>query len=961
MKQLLNQDNAKKFLSIRWKLLLILFGVSVMLGVASSFYFQNNLQAQFEKTREKTRFNHAKQLNGLVVLNVERIRQLTIALPNLVGLYDEFMSYESPEFYQRFDTFWSNFQLDMGVDDASLYSLSGHRTATWGGKVPENAVIQSTVWQSKWSAVLKNEVPASLIECSLKCHIYAFSPVLKEGKVVGVFSIGASLADAVLAFRQTSDANVMIMFADKNLENTDGHLWGMRVEAASNSDNMVPLIKKVSLDHPFSDLAAKPIRYVDAGQTYEVSLVNLDPDNSADGMQLIVIDDITSELAVVKSNGRQVIVMASLATLLLSALLYLLLSVHVQRLRRIATAIPLLGQGAFEQLRQVIKLSDKNHIDEVDVLNLSAVELSYTLESLIHEIEEQNLSLKNLFDEVSKEKEFAISLLNQADAIIATTNVDGCILSFNRFGHVLTGMGIGDFIYRDLEKSALLALQKELIDIGEERQYSYQHEMVLSGVDKSKHTISWVHSKLRDDNKEGVVLLSVGMDVTEQKKSQAVIHHLAYYDALTDLPNRRLLLDRLKLALVSSARSHKEGALLLIDLDDFKSLNDTLGHHVGDMLLQEAAKRITACVREDDTVARIGGDEFMVMLVDLSSQAIESAAQAETIASKIQHQLNQPFQLGPHVHSNTLCIGITLFYNHDVELEELLKQADIAMFQAKHAGGGDICFYDPKMQLDLTARVSLERELHQAVAENQFSLYYQIQVDSAGHALGAEALIRWQHPEQGMISPFTFIPLAEQTGLIIPIGQWVLETACAQLKLWQQASHTKHLTLSVNVSPQQFCQADFVSKVEAVIKAYDIDPMLLKLELTESALLDNVDATISTMAALKRIGIKFSLDDFGTGYSSLQYLKRLPLYQLKIDQSFVRDIADDVSDQAIVRTIIAMAQTLNLNVIAEGVETEEQRQLLLASGCMTYQGYLFGKPMPIDEFEAQCRQSWSAS
>lgn len=959
--QISPQDKSNKFLSIRSKLLIVLFSVSVLLGVAGSYFFQNNLLAQFEQARVETRLKHATQINGLISLNLERIRQLTIALPNFVGLYDEFMQYESPEFYHRFETFWSNFQLDMGVDNASLYSPSGRKAATWGGQLHENAAISSKSWQKNWSTVLKNEIPTNLIDCSAKCRIYAFAPVLKEGEVVGVFSIGASLAEAVLAFRQTSEADVAIMFADDASVNSENRLWGMRLEAASSPDKMLHLIKKVSHDHTFAELVAKPIRYVEANQIYEIGLVKLEPVNSADGMQLIVIENITSALDVVKRNGRQVMIMTLLVTLLLSALLYLLLNSHVKRLRRIATVIPLLGQGAFEQLRRVIKLRNKGLDDEVDVLNQSAVALSYKLASLEHEVDEQNLSLNNLFNEVSKEKEFAISLLNQADAVIATTSLAGRILSFNRFGHALTGMVEGDFIYRDLDESALLTLQEKLTDVAQARQYSYQHEMVLYGADKLQHTISWVHTLLSNDEKSEAILLSVGMDVTEQKKSEAVIHHLAYYDALTDLPNRRLLLDRLKLALVSSTRSHKEGGLLLIDLDNFKTLNDTLGHHVGDMLLQEVAKRIMACVREDDTVARIGGDEFMVMLVDLSDKSIESAAQAEAIASKIQYQLNQPFQLGSHLYSNTLCIGITLFNNHDVELEELLKQADIAMFQAKYAGNNGICFYDPKMQQELTARVSLERELHLAVAENQFSLYYQIQVDSAGHALGAEALIRWQHPQQGLISPFVFIPLAEETGLIVQIGQWVLEAACMQLKLWEQNVYTKHLTLSINVSPQQFRQNDFVSIVEATIKTHAVNPMLLKLELTESALLDNVDSTITTMSALKHIGIKFSLDDFGTGYSSLQYLKRLPLFQLKIDQSFVRDIADDVSDQAIVRTIIAMAQTLNLNVIAEGVETEEQRQLLLNNGCLTYQGYLFSKPVPIDAFEILCKQAWSSS
>ena len=426
---------------------------------------------------------------------------------------------------------------------------------------------------------------------------------------------------------------------------------------------------------------------------------------------------------------------------------------------------------------------------------------------------------------------------------------------------------------------------------------------------------------------------------------------LAFYDPLTRLPNRRLLVDRLNQALVSSARNGRDGAILFLDIDHFKTLNDSLGHEVGDLLLQQVAERLAACVRESDTVARLGGDEYVVMLEGLGGSALEAAAQTETIVDKILTTLNQPYQLATHEYHSTVSIGVALFSNHGQSQEELLKHADIAMYQAKKAGRNTLRFFDPQMQEAINIRVNLERELRKALDKQQFQLYYQIQVDSSHHPVGAEALIRWLHPERGLVSPFHFIPLAEETGLILPIGQWVLETACAQLKAWQQDKLTRDLTLSVNVSAKQFYQDDFVAQVHSVVQRDAINPMRLKLELTESMLLDNIESTIAIMNALKKIGIRFSLDDFGTGYSSLQYLKRLPLNQLKIDQSFVRDIATDSSDQAIVRTIIAMAHTLNLNVIAEGVETEEQQLLLLNNGCKYYQGYLFGKPVPIAQFQ----------
>lgn len=446
-------------------------------------------------------------------------------------------------------------------------------------------------------------------------------------------------------------------------------------------------------------------------------------------------------------------------------------------------------------------------------------------------------------------------------------------------------------------------------------------------------------------------------DITERKASELEINSLAFYDPLTRLPNRRLLGDRLKQALATSARNERHGALLFIDLDNFKTLNDTLGHDIGDQLLKQVAQRLTACLRESETVARQGGDEFVVMLEELSDQVLLAAAQAESVGEKILASLSQPYQLGTHEYRSTASIGANLFKAHLQPMEELLKQADIAMYQAKRAGRNTLRFFDPGMQDTINTRASLEIELRKAHGEGDFQLYYQVQVDSSNRPFGAEALIRWMHAERGMVSPAQFIPMLEETGLILPVGLWVLETACTQLKAWQQDESSRDLVLAINVSAKQFHQSDFVAQVQAAVQRHDINPAKLKLELTESLLLDNIEETIATMNRLNDIGIQLSLDDFGTGYSSLQYLKRLPLDQLKIDQSFVRDITTDNNDNAIMRTIIAMAGSMNLSVIAEGVETEAQRQLLLENGCMHYQGYLFGKPVPIEQFDAKLKKS----
>lgn len=439
-------------------------------------------------------------------------------------------------------------------------------------------------------------------------------------------------------------------------------------------------------------------------------------------------------------------------------------------------------------------------------------------------------------------------------------------------------------------------------------------------------------------------------DITERKAAEDEIQNLAFYDPLTHLPNRRLLMDRLRQALSSSIRSGHEGALMLVDLDHFKTLNDSLGHEVGDMLLQQVAMRLQDCVRDTDTVARLGGDEFIVLLEDLSKTPKDAAIQAQTVGEKILTSIGQPFLLAGREQRSTPSIGITLFSDQGRNISGLMKQADLAMYHAKSEGRNCLYFFDPNLQIAAHARITLEEDLRQGIKSDQFFLLYQPQVEF-DRVIGGEALIRWQHPRRGMVSPIEFIPLAEETGVILPLGLWVLETACAQIAIWAQSRETAALTIAVNVSAQQLGQNDFVEQVLSVLERTKANPERLKLELTESMLAENVEETIAKMNALKSHGVKFSLDDFGTGYSSLAYLKRLPLGQLKIDRSFVMDVLNDPNDAAIARTIIALGQTLGLMVIAEGIETVPQRDFLAASGCHAYQGYLFSRPVTAETFE----------
>jgi diguanylate cyclase (GGDEF)-like protein/PAS domain S-box-containing protein len=456
---------------------------------------------------------------------------------------------------------------------------------------------------------------------------------------------------------------------------------------------------------------------------------------------------------------------------------------------------------------------------------------------------------------------------------------------------------------------------------------------------------------LRDDSGHAVRVSGTNTDLTERKRAEVQINRLAYYDALTGLPNRRLLLEQLHHTLATSGRTRERGALLFIDLDDFKALNDTRGHQVGDELLRQVAQRLLHAVRGADTVARLGGDEFVVVLEGLGRNASEVVTRAREVCQKLVEVLGRQYRAGAVDYQGTVSVGIALFDEEPQGVEALLQQADLAMYQAKAAGRDTFRFFDAAMQRAADEQLALQHDLRRALRDDQLLLHVQPQVEADGTVVGAEALLRWQHPERGLVLPMTFIPLAEQTGLIVPVGEWVLRSACGLLARWAGVPRLRGLTLSVNVSVRQFQDAAFVASVHSAVEAAGADPHLLRLEITESLLADDVDEVVATMTSLRELGLTFSLDDFGTGYSSLSYLQQMPLREIKIDRSFVRDVLDNPQDATIARIILSLAGTLGLTVVAEGVETAGQAAFLVQHGCQVMQGYLFGRPGTVTALE----------
>ena len=577
-----------------------------------------------------------------------------------------------------------------------------------------------------------------------------------------------------------------------------------------------------------------------------------------------------------------------------------------------------------------------------------------------------------VFHDVTEEYQLHQQIQNNADrfqhvhaisgAYVWETDADGRITYISEQCYTIKGYRaeqlIGRKLFEHMPEDKKTQLKDILLNMAKHKQTKFSLRIKNTLPDGR---VVWEQIRgggLFDDKQTLIGLRGAGISITEQVEAEERIKKLAFFDPLTHLPNRRMFLDRLKNAVTAAMRHHKFGAILFIDLDHFKNLNDSLGHDIGDELLKQIAQCLRTQLRGEDTAARLGGDEFIILFTELGDTEDNAIAHAHIVTKKIQQALAKEFYLKGHCYHLSLSIGITLFPQPGTEIHDLIKQADTALYRAKDNGRNQYHFFSKEMQEAADQRLTIEKELHSALLQNQLRLYFQPQVNQKQQVIGTEALLRWHHPEKGILSPAAFIDIAEESSLILKIGDWVLKTAFQYRQQWQQNGLLNdQQKLSINISPKQLRQDSFIPTVIKLLEKYQLDGNLFIFEITENVFLYDLDAIIDKINHLKDYGICFSIDDFGTGYSSLVYLKLLPIWELKIDRNFVKDIGHDTNDQAIIETIIAMAKHMQLQVIAEGVETDLQLSFLHQHGCFHYQGYYFSKPLPQNDFEDFVRQS----
>lgn len=931
----MKDDAGRKFISIRWKIFILL--VVVLVGVQGMYAFFSlaQLDEQFHLQREQINQSEVARLEGSVEASYQRLLEVAELLPLIESPQGDLSPLE--QLKKMISLKFDAFQLTGSVNAAYLYDNQAQVVGFWGERV---AIRQEDIQQ-----VYDTERPLRKLVCDTACLRYVAIPIQMAGEKQGVLVVGRFLYDVIYDIKQQSRLDIGLVLQAPAGVGELSH-WGLLINSLTNRSLNQELLEKLSLRQSFDpegrsyilehndrhfEILFSPLKGVGEGRAYWV-----------------VLDDISGHLLNIRQSLLNYLLLGVGGILTVLLLLSMLLGKPIQFFTRLAQEMSLLSQGEFCEFRRNLAQFQHRHSvfgeDERDLLFRSAMALSRQLEQLKEEIAERTDSLEKSRQALTQERDFLCGLLNTAPLIIMTQTSQGQLRSVNHYGLQLMGLDERSFrkttfmkaLQREEERRDFLSNTTRLL---EGLEAEVRTDSILLDGDGNRHDLSWLHVRLRKYSDEPLIL-SIGIDISERKLAERRLQWLVNHDPLTERPNRLLFLSCLNDAVEKSRGQDEHVAVLFIDLDRFKEVNDSLGHGVGDKLLKVATRRISSCIRDSDVLARQGGDEFSVLLT-----RIRDLEGAEVIASQLLQAFQQPFLIGEYEIVVTVSIGISLFPDHGDDGASLIKHAGIAMFQAKNSGKNCYYIYDVEKDHQRFERFSLGADLRKAIQNDELVLYYQPQVDTrTGRVVGVEALVRWQHPAAGLLSPDRFIPLAEELDLIIPLGEWVLREACRQMQAWRHIG-LPEMKVSVNLAGQQIAHERLINSVEEALTESGLSPQYLELEVTESFVIRQPEVAVGKLTYLRERGITLAMDDFGTGYSSLSYLKKLPIDRLKIDRSFVKDIGIDRSDESIIKATLAMCQALGLEVVAEGVESSEQLNFLKENNCHIIQGYYFSKPL----------------
>lgn len=935
-------NNSGRFLSLRWKIYIILILVLVGVQGAYALFSLYQLEYQFQQQRQQINSAEISRLNGSIESSYQRLLEAAELLPLVDTSHSA--DYISPlaKLSQSINLKFDAFQLTGSVNAAYLYDSEARMVGFWGDKIH--------IPEAEIRAVYETERPLRKLVCSTSCIRYVAIPIQLNGEKAGVLMVGRFLYDVIYDIKQqtTLDIGLALEAPERVGELAN---WGLLINSLTNRARNQTLLEQLSAQQTFNK-AGGEYRLDVGDRQYEVILSPLEG-LSEGAAYWVVMDDITSHLKSIRESLMNYLFLGlgGISTALL--LLALLLQKPIDFFVLLANNLPLLSKNSYPEFRNALRHQQQRTKrignDERDLLVSSALKLSDQLEGLEEEIGERTDSLEKSRLALRKERDFLYSLTETAPLLIITQNREGELKSVNHFGMQLMSLKQGQL--RKINFNSFLQREDERLE------FSSQVDRLMMGLENqvrtdsmlldhagNRHDISWLHARLRHNDGDVPLVLSIGMDVSDRKRAERRLHWLANHDPLTERPNRLFFMSYLNDAIEASKTQDSHVSILFIDLDRFKEVNDSLGHAVGDRLLKVATKRINECIRESDLLARLGSDEFTVLLT-----SVRNLEGAEVVASKILQAFQQPFWIGEYEIVVTASIGISLFPDHGNDGASLIKHADVAMFQAKDAGKNCYYIYDVEKDHQRFERFSLGADLRKAIQHDELVLHYQPQIDAvSGNIIGVEALVRWQHQAVGLLPPNRFIPLAEELDLIIPLGEWVLREACRQMKAWQLLGFPK-MKVAVNLAGQQIAHERLLSSIEGALEESGLDAEWLELEVTENFVIQQPEVTVGKLTYLRDKGITLAMDDFGTGYSSLSYLKKLPIDKLKIDRSFVKDIGLDRSDESIIKATLAMCHSLGLQVVAEGVETQEQLDFLLQHRCNSIQGYYFSKPLPADD------------